>query len=77
MLALLEHYYIRFVVEEAESPALKKVREHLQITFHPDSAAMKSFEYGEEDGSIEVQPATEFDPDADVPFAALDAPLGG
>jgi hypothetical protein len=38
---------------------------------------MKQFEYGEEDSSIEAQPVTDFDPEAPVPFAGLDAPLGG
>jgi hypothetical protein len=56
---------------------VKAVREYLTVTLHPDSATMKSFEYGEEDSSIEVQPATEFDPDAPLPFAGLDAPIGG
>lgn len=38
---------------------------------------MKSFEYGEEDSSIEVQPESDFDPDAALPFAGLEAPFGG
>jgi hypothetical protein len=76
-MALLEHYYSKYLVEEAERPALAKVREHMQLVFHPDSRTMKSFERGEEDSRIEAQPVTEFDPDAALPFAGLDAPFGG
>ncbi len=74
---MLEQYFVEYSAQEAERPALAKMREHIKVTFHPDSQTMKSFEHHEEEASIEVQPVTEFDEDAALPFAGLDAPFGG